>query len=221
MGLIAKKKAGSSIPPVDGGTYIAVCVGIIDIGEQLNEQFKKYADNVLILWELPSETVEIDGEQKPRWLSKSFTVSLNEKSKLYQYLNTWLGRKLTDAELEGFDLTTLIGRGCFIQVQVEEKENGLYNSITGVMAPPAGIPIPSAVSEKLIFNMETWDDAVFEKLPEWMQNKIKRSTQYQRKYAKPETIDFPKEEKLPGESKAAPSLPPTSPMPEPKRGPGF
>ena len=40
MSLKAKRKIVSSIPPMDGGTYMAVCVAVVDLGEQF-KQFEK------------------------------------------------------------------------------------------------------------------------------------------------------------------------------------
>ena len=62
MSLKIKKKSGSSVPPMEAGTYPAVCVGIVDLGEQYNEAFKKYTDKMLFIWEIPSQTIEIDGD---------------------------------------------------------------------------------------------------------------------------------------------------------------
>lgn len=121
MSLKIKKKSGSSVPPMEAGTYPAVCVGIVDLGEQYNEAFKKYTDKMLFIWEIPSQTIEIDGENKPRWLSKDFSASLHEKSNLYQTLVSWRGKAFTEAELAEdengdmqFSVLEMLGSGCFL-----------------------------------------------------------------------------------------------------------
>ena len=79
MSLKAKRKPANNIPPVDGGTYMAVCIGVIDLGEQYR-QFEKqkqgrYVNECMFIFEIPSERVQVDGEDKPRWLStKRLTV---------------------------------------------------------------------------------------------------------------------------------------------------
>ena len=40
MSLKAKRKVVSSIPPMDGGTYMGVCVAVVDLGQQY-KQFEK------------------------------------------------------------------------------------------------------------------------------------------------------------------------------------
>ena len=40
MSLKARRKVVSSIPPMDGGTYMGVCVAVVDLGQQY-KQFEK------------------------------------------------------------------------------------------------------------------------------------------------------------------------------------
>lgn len=190
MSLIAKKK--ESIPPVEAGTYAAVCVGVVDLGEQYNEKFKSYNQRVLFIFEVPSKTIIVDDEEKPRWLSKEVSPSLNEKSTLFQILTSWRGTKLTQEECKEFDLSKMLGVGCMIQVIVEEKDSGSFNKLTSVIGLPEGIPAPETKSELLLFDMDNWKDEAFEKLPLWIQDKIKKSTQYQQEHVVLETLDFEK-----------------------------
>ena len=191
MALLAKKKAKSSVPPLAADTYPAVCVGVIDLGEQHSEKFKNYQNKVMFLFEIIGETVDVDGEAKPRWLSKEYTLSLSEKSNLAKTITAWTGREITDDENEnGFDVSTLLGRKALVVVTCKENDNGTFNDITVITSPPKMIQIPDAQSEQLMFEIESWNAEVFEKLPEWIQNKIKKSTEYQTKYAPAEKVAF-------------------------------
>ena len=191
MALLAKKKAKSSVPPLAADTYPAVCVGVIDLGEQHSEKFKNYQNKVMFLFEIIGETVDVDGEAKPRWLSKEYTLSLSEKSNLAKTITAWTGREITDDENEnGFDVSTLLGRKALVVVTCKENDNGTFNDITVITSPPKMIQIPDAQSEQLMFEVESWNAEVFEKLPEWIQNKIKKSTEYQTKYAPAEKVAF-------------------------------
>ena len=205
MSLIAKQKATEAIPPLDGGTYMFVCVGVIDIGEQLNEMYKNYSDKVMFIYEIPTETLEIDGEQKPRWLSKEYTMSLSNKSNLKKDIESWLGRQLTEDEVKaGFDLTQMLGKAGQISVIVEDSKDGTrqYNKITSILGIPKGIPSPEAVGELISYDIDAHNEAVFEKIPEWIRDKIKKSTQWQRN-TEPKTLDF-KEEAPTDKDKKAP-----------------
>lgn len=196
MSLKIKKKTGSSVPPIEAGTYPAVCIGIVDLGEQYGETFKKYNNRLLIIWEIPSQTVQIDGEDKPRWLSKEFTASLHEKSGLYQTLVSWRGKAFTEKELTEdengfmqFSIKDMLGTGCFLQVIIEEKDSGTYNRITSVISLPMGMDIPATETPLIAFDMDAWDDETFTALPAWIQERIKKSTQYQKLHVPTETVD--------------------------------
>ena len=196
MSLKIKKKSGSSVPPMDAGTYAAVCVGIVDLGEQYSETFKKYNDKMLIIWEIPSQTVEIDGENKPRWISRDFSASLSEKSNLYQTLVSWRGKAFTESELTEdengfmqFSVLDMLGTGCFLQVIVEEKDSGSYNRITSVISLPAGMTAPTTETPLIVFDIDAWDDEAFKSLPGWIQDRIKKSTQYQKLHVPTDSVD--------------------------------
>lgn len=191
MALLAKKKTKSSVPPLAADTYPAVCVGVVDLGEQHSEKFKNYQNKVMFLFEIIGETVDVDGEAKPRWLSKEFTLSLSEKSNLAKTIEAWTGKEITEDESEnGYDVTQLVGRSALVVVTVKENDNGTFNDITVITAPPKRMKIPDAESEPLCFIIEEWNTEIFEKLPEWIQNKIKKSTEYQTKYAPAEKVGF-------------------------------
>jgi hypothetical protein len=196
MALLAKKKTKSSVPPLDADTYPAVCIGVVDLGEQHSEMYKNYQNKVMFLFEICGETVDVDGEAKPRWLSKEFTLSLSEKSNLAKTIASWTGVELTE---DIYDVTQLIGKPAMVVVTVKETDNGTFNDITVIASPPKKMQMPEAESETICFEIENWDDEVFAKLPEWIQNKIKKSTEYQTRLAPDEKIGF-KDDNKSGES---------------------
>jgi hypothetical protein len=191
MSLKLKRKKTQKAPPMPAGTYTAICVGVIDIGEQHNTKYNNYQDKVMLIFEIPSETIEINGEKKPRWLSQELSASLNEKSKLYKMLRSWRAKDFTDAELEGFQLSEMAGKGCMIAVTLTEKDGVQYNNIDSVMGLPAGIPLPALQNDILIYDIDDPDQDIFDKIPPWIQDKIKKSTQYQKNLPE-EKMDIPK-----------------------------
>ena len=77
---------------------------------------EKQQHKIRIAWELFGEdeegnqlTVDVDGRQMPMTISKSYTVSLHEKSSLRKDLAAWRGRDFTDEEAKAFDVSRLIG----------------------------------------------------------------------------------------------------------------
>ena len=182
MSLKLKRKKRTTVPPLAGGTYLGICIGIIDIGEQYNQNFKNYADKLMLLFEIAGETVNVDGEDKPRWLSREYTASLNEKAALYKHLVAWRSRDFTESELDtdgdGFDIESMLGKPCMLTVIVKDGDNGTYNRIENIAALPKGVPAPTTEQELLAYDIDERDEEVFAKLPEWIQGKIKKSTQF-------------------------------------------
>lgn len=194
MSLKLSRKKASSIPPLEGGTYMAVCVGVIDIGEQKNEAYNKYENKVILIFEIPSETVEVDGQQKPRWVSKTYTASLNEKSNLSKHLVSWRGRSFDEEELTNYDVSEVLGKTAMIQILCEQGETGSYNVIAGVSGIPKGFPPPEAQSELLMYDMDEPDEEMFGKLPEWIQERIRKSTEYQERHTGTKELDIDDDE---------------------------
>ena len=189
-----KDRAKPKTPPVEPGVYMAVCVGVIDLGEQYSEKFKNYQNKVKFVWELSGETIEIDGETKPRQLSKEFTVSASSKGNLRAFLSSWNAKQYSDEEFGNLELFDQIGKAC--QLQVVLNETGEYANVANLMPLPKGLTLPPPISERIVWDMDHWDDAVFEKLPDWIKEQIKKSTQYQKDHA-PDTeikIDAPASE---------------------------
>ena len=183
-----KDRAKPKLPPVEPGVYVGICVGVIDLGEQYNETFKKYSNDVKFVWELVGEMVEVDGEQKPRQLSRDFSVALAKKAKLRTFLSSWNGKQYSDEEFAELDLFDQLGKVC--QLNVVLNETGEYANVDNLMPLPKGMPAPVTDTPFIRWDMELWDDEVFAALPEWVQEKIKKSTQYQKEHTPGDSVDF-------------------------------
>ena len=149
----------------------------------------------MFTFELSGVTIEVDGERKPRQLSRRFAVSTSKKSNLRKFLTSWRGKAFSDEELKSFDTDTLLGQTAMLQIV--HDESGEYANIDGVMQIPRGMPAPSTTSELYKFNLDAWDDQEFAALPEWVQETIKKSTQYQQMHAPETAVDFPAAEAAP------------------------
>lgn len=183
------KNVKPSIPPVPGGTYMAVCIYSLGIGEQLckYKDSTRYNNQVMIGFELIGQTVEIDGKQEPRVLGRTFNIAKSQNSGLRKFLGSWMGKALTDDEYMSFDTNTLLGKPAMLSVVL--NDTGEYANIDGIMQIPAGIQEPGATITPYWFDLDDgFDQAAFEKLPEWAQEKIKKSTEYQKLYAPQEEV---------------------------------
>lgn len=180
-----KDRAKPKAPPVEPGVYMAVCVGVVDLGEQYSEKFKSYSNKVKFVWALPSELIEIDGKQEERQLSKEFTISASKKASLRNFLESWNGKSYSDEEFGEFDLFDQIGKPCQLQVVLNETKE--YSNVANLMPLPKGMPGPTTKTAFFTWDMDNWDDVVFDALPAWTREQIMKSTQYQKDHA-PDTV---------------------------------
>ena len=182
-----KDRAKPKTPPVEPGVYMAVCIGVIDLGEQYSEKYKNYSNKVKFVWALPSETVEIDGKTEERQLSKEFTFSVSKKGGLRTFLESWNSKTYLDDEFAELDVFDQLGKPC--QLQVVLNDTGEYSNVANLMPLPRGMSAPVSNTTFVTWDMDAWDDAVFETLPEWTKEQIKKSTQYQKEHTPDTTIE--------------------------------
>lgn len=186
MSLKIKDKAKPAVPPITPDVYMAACVGVIDLGEQYSDKFKSYSNKVMLTFELLGETVEIDGEEKPRQISKIFAFATGARSGLRKFLGDWDGRQLNDEQAKEEDLSQRLGRTC--QIQVVLNETGDKSVIGSIMGVPKGIKLDKPKSEMILFDLDEFDQATFEKLSEWTRETIQKSSQWQKEHASTETV---------------------------------
>lgn len=172
MGLIVKDSGGAGFEPVPAGTYVARCVNVIDIGIQTSAFGDK--EKLYIGFEIPSERVEWekDGQKHegPAMIGSRYTASINAKSILGQHLTSWRGKPFTEDERAGFDLFTILGAPCMINVVHNENNGKVYANIQSIMRLPKGMECPPAESELIAYT--PMDNAMaqnLDKLPEWLQ----------------------------------------------------
>lgn len=183
MSLTVKESGGGSYPVIEAGSYPARCVGVIDLGIQHNEFTGKDQERVRLVWELPTERVEMDGEDKPRWLSKPYTASLHEKATLRKDLDAWRGKPFTQEELSGFDLHNVLNAPCILSVVNQEGKNGsVYAKVGGISKIMKGMEVPPLENPMFSFDMDADDaETVLESLPKWMQDEVKNSITWKAK----------------------------------------
>lgn len=177
MGRHAKETGGSNFQQADAGTYIARCFKIVDIGTHHGEYQKKpnVRNQVIVFWELPTESIDVDGELKPLIVSKFYTNSLNEMATLRHDLESWRGREFTGEELVGFDLMNLLGKPCMVTVVKNEKDKSKISSVSGM---PKGLECPPQVNTDESFFIDEWNETVFNGLSDGLKKLIQESDEY-------------------------------------------
>jgi hypothetical protein len=187
MSLTVNGESAPSIAPVEEGTHLGVCSMLIDLGMQYSEVYKKSQRKVLIGWELPDETIEIDGEMKPRVLSKRYTANLSEKSNLRKDLASWRGRDFTPDELKAFDLKNIVGASCLLTIIHSKNGEKTYANIQSVVKLPKGMAKQALSEPPVVFDLDTDPLERVEDMPAWIAELIKKSETYQARITPPVT----------------------------------
>ena len=117
--MLIKYEKQNKFKPVSEGFHQAVCKSVYNLGlQEINYQTeRKIEHRVVIVWEV-DERITDEGEYKGKRynLSREYKVSLHEKSNLRKDLISWRGRDFTDDELQGFELNSIIGANCWLEV---------------------------------------------------------------------------------------------------------
>jgi len=180
MGLTVKE-GGSNLPPIPEDVYQGICYSIYDLGTQFSEKFGKSAHQCVIIWEIPDQriTIEKDGKKVdlPRVVSKKYTMSLNEKANLRRDLQSWRGRAFTENELEGFDITKLLGANCMIQIVHTKKGEKTYANISSILPLYKGMQKKGPENPTVVY--EITDGPIPEGTPKWIADLIGQSAELQ------------------------------------------
>lgn len=165
---------GKKFERIGEGTYPGRLVQVIDFGLQQETDWQtqevKLDDNgnevwkpkVWLTFELPDETIEIDGEDKPRWISKEYNLSFHEKSALTAVVNAMsTGGEKT--------LADFLGKAALIQVGSTRTNN---DKIVGVTKVIKGMTVGELQNDPVSFDFSDPDRKVYDGLPNFMKEKI-------------------------------------------------
>jgi len=169
------------IPP---GTYIARCYQMVEIGHVTEEikGKKEHLHKARVGWELPGELrvfKEEDGPQ-PLIISKDYILALGKKTNLRKTLDSWRGIPLTEEHAKIFDMTTLVGACCLLNIIHKTSTNtgSTYEEIAAITPVVKGMEIPKPVNPKFILSYDAWDQKKFDTLPDFIKEKMKTSDEY-------------------------------------------
>jgi hypothetical protein len=139
--MIIKAAGGKEFAPCPEFNGRAVCVDVTPLREYETEYGVKKK------FKFAFELDLIDGSRDPvqPWVvfSKPLVPSLHEKAALTKVMKDWFGRKLTDAENNGLDLESLIGRPVTLIIAHEQSQDGTktYANIKLMMPHKHGEPL--------------------------------------------------------------------------------
>jgi len=170
---------GEAFTRVGEGTFPARIVRILDLGLQVQTEWpsndvKKNADGsdmvkpeIWLDFELPDELMDYQGEQRPRWIGKTYLASMSEMSNLYKVI------KALKPKAES--LEELLDVPCLITVG---STSGDKDKITGVSAVPKGMTVGKLANPKVLFDISSPDEEVLDTLPSFLKEKVLSSESY-------------------------------------------
>lgn len=191
-----KDKIKPKIPPLENGIYMAVCVAVADIGDQYSAKFKNIQRKILFAFDIPSETIEVNGEIRPRQLSKRCTFTDSNRGTLIKVVNAWLNSNISERELRDMELYDFAGKPC--QIRVSVREDGVHNDVEDVMALSKGMTIPTTDTPIIFYDIDEdgFSGDKWDALPQWLQDVVKKSEQYQ-KNPPDKPLDMPADQAQP------------------------
>ena len=176
--------AGVKRELIPAGNYIARCYQMIHIGT-IEEPYMgelKTMNKVRIGWELPTETRVFKPEngEQPCAISKTFTLSMHEKSNLRKVLASWRGKEFSEEEAKKFDISKLLGKPCMLNIIHKPSKDGSkeYEEIGGVSPLPKGFECPAPVNAYQILDYENFDFDVLNKLPDFLKTMVQSSQEF-------------------------------------------
>jgi hypothetical protein len=172
MSLLIRESIRRESKPPPAGSHLAVCVWVIGLGTQDGRFGPK--EQVLLGFELIGQSRRWhdkngDEHESPVVVSRTFTMSLSPKSALRPLLECWRGKIFNDAELKGFDISNLAGKPCLVGITHNESGDRIYANVSSIMGTKEK---PTAESTVLIYDADEHDREIFERLPQWIQQKI-------------------------------------------------
>lgn len=179
----ATKKQGLEIEPIEEGSYPARVYQVLHLGTY--PDFTGTLKNkVRIGFELPTEMMVFDKEkgEQPRVISQEYTLSFHEKATLTKVIKACDPKALStddDGFLEVYDVEKLVGKACLVTViHKEGKDKNIYANVGGVTVMPKGMTCADAINPPQILNFDNFNEELFNKLPDFIKNKIISSEEY-------------------------------------------
>ena len=194
MSLIVED-TGGSFESTPTGSHLARCYRIVDVGTQKSEYQGqvKYLRKVMLGWEIHG--VNDDGtpikmkDGRPFAMFKNYTMSWSDKATLRIDLQAWRGKPFSAEEMRRFDLKTVLGAWCMLNVVERQGNDGkMYVNVANISPVPAMIKqagLPAAVNKNEMFSLSEPDMEMFNTFSDSLKKKIQASPEWEKLQNKP------------------------------------
>ena len=194
MSLIVED-TGGSFESTPTGSHLARCYRIVDVGTQKSEYQGqvKYLRKVMLGWEIHG--VNDDGtpikmkDGRPFAMFKNYTMSWSDKATLRIDLQAWRGKPFSAEEMRRFDLKTVLGAWCMLNVVERQGNDGkMYVNVANISPVPAMIKqagLPAAINKNEMFSLSEPDMEMFNTFSDSLKKKIQASPEWEKLQNKP------------------------------------
>lgn len=189
----------TNYPIAPEGTHVARCYELIQIGT-IEEEYMgetREVSKVRLTFELPEELREFKpGEgEKPMVISQEYTLSMAPKANLRRIVEGMIGTALNDGEADAFDVETLVGMACLLTIKHKTAASSgkVRAEIASVSTLMKRQTAPDQVNPSRILTFGSWNEEVFNALPEFLKDKIRSSEEYKFKFSPSTLTEYDKE----------------------------
>lgn len=176
--MLTATNKGVQAPLIEADVYEAICYTVADIGTEYSEQFDTYSRKVVMIWEIPSQRIDLpDRGNLPRAISKRYTMSTGKKANLRKDLESWRGRPFTAEEIEAFELKQVLGASCRLNIITKAKQDGSLRNEVGAVLPLKGKKLV-AENPLVLYGIEEHGLNIPATLPQWVTDIIKKSPEF-------------------------------------------
>lgn len=169
---------------VPEGTYIARIYRLLELGE-FESTFKDTFGNPIvqkkidITFELPFETRDFGGVQKPMVISQEYTLAVNDKANLRALIHSVENRAIKDDEAERYDILSIVGKPLQIQIIHKTSASGnTYVKVEKTLGMTKGSTCPEQFNGSQILTYDNWSEELFQSLPKFIKEKMEGTLQY-------------------------------------------
>jgi hypothetical protein len=163
------------------GTHVARCYQIIDKGTTFDEKWQNKKRKVQFVFELPNELTTFSPEkgEQPFMAKTIMNLSMSDKSIMRKFIESWLGKKMTDKQAADLDLFKLAGMPCMLNLAHNTLADGrTFVNIMSISPMPKGMSCPEQINPTLCYDTTDHDEEVYNKLPEFMQDDIAKCDEW-------------------------------------------
>jgi hypothetical protein len=187
----AKKGLDRQLAPI--GNHIARGCQVIDLGTQDSVRYGNASHKIRISWELCEEKADF-GKGKPEPFMVSMTVNFffGKNSNFTRLLEGWKGGTFSDADFEKFELKSLVGKPCMINVVHATSGDREYANVASVSPLPLkwADRVPPMVNPGVFFEVEMGPESrEFLLLPDFLQKIIAQCHEWREKGVAPSKED--------------------------------